>query len=235
MLTSKNCSSWVFSSDARTCPFASSSDSSSAGEENEHGRHSDSTGDEHAGERSGASSSEESTSSTEAPGKDVGATKSAREVEVEHKLAETTDRMLRIAADFDNTRKRWERERQEVRTYAISEFARDLLPVIDAFDNAMNAIEKSDINLETEEGKRVSSIVEGVKLVSKVFLESLRKHGVERIPSKGEAFNPLFHNAVARTVDASLAQETVLDEFAAGYKIADRVLRTAMVRVATPD
>jgi molecular chaperone GrpE len=160
---------------------------------------------------------------------------SARERELQAKLAETTDRMLRIAAEFDNTRKRWEKERQETRAYAITEFARDLLPVIDAFDNAMNAIEQSGATSDTDEGKRMSSIVDGVRMVSKVFLDALRKHGVERIPAKGVAFNPMHHNAVARTVDASLKQETVVDEFAAGYTIADRVLRTAMVRVATPD
>lgn len=159
----------------------------------------------------------------------------AKERELQAKLTETTDRMLRIAAEFDNTRKRWEKERQETRAYAITEFSRDLLPVIDAFDSAMNAIEVSTLSLDTEEGKRMSSITEGVRLVSKVFLDALRKHGVERIPSKGEAFNPMLHNAVARTVDASVKQETVVDEFVAGYKIADRVLRTAMVRVATPD
>ena len=151
------------------------------------------------------------------------------------KLAETQDRMLRIAADFDNSRKRWERERSEVRTYSIQEFARDLLPVIDAFDKAMSAIDQAAINFDTEEGKRVSSIVEGVQLVSKIFQDSLKKHGVERVPAKGEVFNPMYHNAVSKTVDASLTQETVADEFVAGYKIGDRVLRTAMVRVASPD
>ena len=78
----------------------------------------------------------------------------AKERELQAKLMETTDRMMRIAADFDNTRKRWEKERQETRAYAITEFARDLLPVIDAFDNAMNAIEQSAGSFETEEGKR---------------------------------------------------------------------------------
>lgn len=151
------------------------------------------------------------------------------------KLAETQDRLLRMAADFDNTRKRWERERGEVRTYSISEFARDLLPVIDSFDKAMNAIEQAQINFETEDGKRVSSIVEGVQLVSKVFSDALKKHGIERLPGKGEVFNPSYHNAVAKTVDPSLKQDTVVDEFVAGYKIGDRVLRTAMVRVASPD
>lgn len=190
------------------------------------------------GDAAGEASEDASDGATEpgAGGASAGAESlSSKERDLSAKLADTHDRMLRIAAEFDNARKRWEKERGEVRVYAITEFARDLLPVIDAFDNAMNAIEQAGINPETEEGKKMGSIVEGVRLVSKVFTDSLRKHGVERIPAKGSPFNPMHHNAVARTVDASLKQETVVDEFQAGYKIADRVLRTAMVRVATPD
>lgn len=100
------------------------------------------------------------------------------------KLAETHDRMLRIAADFENTRKRMEKEKADTRIYSIQEFAKDLLPVIDAFDKAMSAIEQSQINFETEEGKKVAGIVEGVQLVSKVFQDTVKKHGIERLPGK---------------------------------------------------
>lgn len=151
------------------------------------------------------------------------------------KLSETHDRMLRIAADFENTRKRMEKEKLDTRTYAIQEFAKDLLPVIDAFDKAMSAIEQSQINFETEEGKKVAGIVEGVQLVSKVFQDAVKKHGIERLPGKDSPFNPAYHNAIAKIVDTSFTQETVIDEFMAGYKIGDRILRTAMVRVGSPD
>jgi len=151
------------------------------------------------------------------------------------KLAETHDRMLRIAADFDNTRKRLEKEKFDTRIYAIQEFAKDLLPVIDAFDKAMSAIEQSHINFETEEGKKVAGIVEGVGLVSKIFQDVVKKHGIEKLPGKDSPFNPAFHNAIAKVIDASVTQETVVDEFMAGYKIGERILRTAMVRVASPD
>ena len=151
------------------------------------------------------------------------------------KLAETHDRMLRIAADFENTRKRMEKEKQDSRIYSIQEFAKDLLPVIDAFDKAMSAIEQSQINFETEEGKKVAGIVEGVQLVSKVFQDTVKKHGIERLPGKDAPFNPAFHNAIAKIVDPIYTQETVIDEFMAGYKIGDRILRTAMVRVGSPD
>lgn len=151
------------------------------------------------------------------------------------KLAETHDRMLRIAADFENTRKRMEKEKQDTRLYAIQEFAKDLLPVIDAFDKAMSAIESSQINFETEEGKKVAGIVEGVQLVSKVFQDAVKKHGIEKLPGKNTPFNPAYHNAIAKVVDSTYSQETVIDEFMAGYKIGERILRTAMVRVGAPD
>ncbi|MEN9810501.1 MAG: hypothetical protein RLZZ488_2068 [Pseudomonadota bacterium] len=155
--------------------------------------------------------------------------------EMTNKHAETNDRMYRIAAEFENSRKRWEKEKGDLKSYCISEFARDLLPVIDSFDKAMTAIEQLTVNVDTEEGKQVASIVEGVQLVSKVFADTLKKHGVEKLPGKGEAFNPNFHNAIAKTVDATLQQEMVVDEFVSGYRIGERILRTAMVRVASPD
>ena len=77
--------------------------------------------------------------------------------------------------------------------------------------------------------------MEGVGLVSKIFQDVVKKHGIEKLPGKDSPFNPAFHNAIAKVVDASVTQETVVDEFMAGYKIGERILRTAMVRVASPD
>jgi molecular chaperone GrpE len=151
------------------------------------------------------------------------------------KLAETHDRMLRVAADADNARKRWDKEREELRKYAIADFARELLPVIDAFDKAMALVEITPISSETDEGKALASIIEGVQIASKVFNDSVKKHGIERVPGKGQAFNPEYHNAIARTVDPSVTVDMVLEEFVSGYKIGERVLRTAMVKVATKD
>jgi molecular chaperone GrpE len=151
------------------------------------------------------------------------------------KLAETHDRMLRVAADADNARKRWDKERDELRKYAIADFARELLPVIDAFDKAMALVEIAPISSETDEGKALASIIEGVQIASKVFNDSVKKHGIERLPGKGQAFNPEYHNAIARAVDPSVTVDMVLEEFVSGYKIGERVLRTAMVKVATKD
>lgn len=159
----------------------------------------------------------------------------AQVAEMTSKYTEANDKMYRIAADFENSRKRWEKEKGDLKSYCISEFARDLLPVIDSFDKAMTVIEQLTLNIDTEEGKQVASIVEGVQLVSKVMADTLKKHGVEKLPGKGEPFNPNFHNAIAKTVDAALQQEVVVDEFVSGYRIGERILRTAMVRVASPD
>lgn len=151
------------------------------------------------------------------------------------KASESHDRMLRIAAEFENSRKRWDREREEVRTYCNSEFARDLLPVVDAFEKAMAAIGELTLDTQSEDGKKIGAVIEGIKIVSNTFTDTMKKNGIERVPGKGQPFDPKFHNAVARTVDGAVKQDTVLDEFMPGYKMGDRVLRTAMVRVATPD
>lgn len=180
-------------------------------------------------ERAGAQNANSSTEDEE-----VAALK--KELEAANaKATENYDRLLRTAADFDNTRKRLEREKDDIRKYGHQDFAKDLLPVIDAFDKAMSAIDEANFSFDTEEGKKMAAIVEGIQLVSKSFSEALKKHGVERVPGKGHPFDPMYHNAVARVVDSQVSQETVLDEFVPGYKIGDRVLRTAMVRVATRD
>ena len=204
---------------------ALASDAAQGGDASMSGSGQDSEGTENA-EKSGATIAE--------PVGDA-ATLQAALAEVTQKFNETNDRMYRIAADFENSRKRWEKEKSDLKSYCISEFARDLLPVIDSFDKAMTAIEQLTLNVDTEEGKQVASIVEGVQLVSKVFADTLKKHGVEKLPGRGEAFNPNFHNAIAKTVDTTLQQEMVVDEFLAGYRIGERILRTAMVRVASPD
>lgn len=169
----------------------------------------------------------------------------AREVEIERlqgelqsvqvQAAETHDRMLRLAAEFDNAKKRWDRERQDVRSYAVQEFARDLLPVIDAFEKAIAAASCVSLSEDSEEAQRLKAVCEGVTMVNSTFLDTLGKHGIERLPGKGEPFDPSFHNAIAKEVNPALERDTIIEEFVSGYRICDRVLRTAMVRVGTPD
>ncbi len=147
------------------------------------------------------------------------------------KLADTHDRMLRIAAEAENTRKRLEKEKVNARLYSIQDFALDLLPVIDSFDKALQTIEGT----EEEASSQMTSVVEGVKLVSKIFNDAIQKHGIERVPGKDTPFNPTYHNAIAKETDSKYTSEVVIEEFMTGYKINDRVLRTALVKVGAPD
>ena len=151
------------------------------------------------------------------------------------KYSETYDRMMRIAADADNTRKRVEKEKIDARIYSIQEFAKDLLPVIDAFDKAAIAIDELKINADSEEGKKIIAVFEGVKLVTQTFQTAAKKNGIERLPGKGTPFNPSFHNAISKVTDASYTTDTVVEEFVTGYKIGERILRTALVKVGTHD
>ena len=150
-------------------------------------------------------------------------------------LDDTKDRLLRFGAELENSRKRFEKEKSDIRNYAIQEFSKDLLTVVDSFDKAMQSIEESDFEFKDDDGKKFQAIVDGVKIVSQVFEETFKKHGIEKVPGKGSEFDPMFHNAIAKEVQKDIKKEIVSEEFVPGYKIGERVLRTAMVKVAVPE
>lgn len=150
-------------------------------------------------------------------------------------LDDTKDRLLRFGAELENSRKRFEKEKSDIRNYAIQEFSKDLLTVVDSFDKAMQSIEESDFEFKDDDGKKFQAIVDGVKIVSQVFEETFKKHGIEKVPGKGSEFDPMFHNAIAKEVQKDIKKEIVSEEFVSGYKIGERVLRTAMVKVAVPE
>lgn len=143
----------------------------------------------------------------------------------------TLDRMLRIAAEAENARKRWDREKVEIRTYAIQEFVKDLLSTVDAFERALVLIHENKSKLDAQ----FIPLVEGIEIVSKEIDKALKKNGVERLPGKDSAFNPEYHQAISKVVDPDITQDTVIEEFVPGYKLGDRIIRTAMVKVASPD
>lgn len=150
-------------------------------------------------------------------------------------LDDTKDRLLRFGAELENSRKRFEKEKSDIRNYAIQEFSKDLLTVVDSFDKAMQSIEESDFEFKDDDGKKFQAIVDGVKIVSQVFEETFKNHGIEKVPGKGSEFDPMFHNAIAKEVQKDIKKEIVSEEFVSGYKIGERVLRTAMVKVAVPE
>lgn len=144
-------------------------------------------------------------------------------------VATLNDRILRLAAELENTRKRAEREKSDAGRYAIAAFARDLLSVVDAFDRAIAHApdEKSAATVDS-----LWSILEGVKLSEASMMQVLERHGVRRIFPKGEKFDPNLHQAVAQSPGDAPAGH-VLEVAQPGYVIADRTLRAAMVIVST--
>jgi molecular chaperone GrpE len=137
-------------------------------------------------------------------------------------LADLRDRSVRTMADFENYRKRVARERSEERRYAALELARDILAVVDNLERALSA-----------EGS-AEDLKQGVDLIHRQLDETLRRHGVHRVASVGEPFDPSLHEAVARFEDPELAAPTVSEEMQSGYLLHDRLLRPAMVKVALP-
>ena len=132
------------------------------------------------------------------------------------------EQFLRAVADFDNYRKRIERERRELSEYAANEVLLELLPIIDNFERALQA----PIGPEAEPFKR------GVELIHKQMLDLLRKRGVTMIDALGADFDPNVHQAVIHEPSDEHREGEVMQELQRGYKLGDRLLRPAMVKVA---
>jgi molecular chaperone GrpE len=138
-------------------------------------------------------------------------------------LAATRDQLLRLTADFDNYRKRMLREREEAAQYGPAALARDLLPVLDNLERALDHARQAG----GDEG-----LARGVELVARDLLGVLSKHGISEIQARGAAFDPREHEAVARAPDASVEPGTVIEVFEKGYRLRDRLLRPARVVVS---
>lgn len=139
--------------------------------------------------------------------------------------AELKDRMLRLAAEMENLRKRTEREVREARQYAVSGFARDMLGVADNMRRAIEAVPDS-------EREAASTLLEGVEMTERELLNAFERHGLKRLEPQGEKFDPNIHQAMFEVPDPSVPSGTVVQVVQSGYMIADRVLRPAMVGVS---
>lgn len=135
-------------------------------------------------------------------------------------VAEWRDRYMRTLADFDNYRKRADREKQDFFKYALAGTLRDLLPVLDNFDRALDHAEEGD------------EFHRGVSLIYKQLFDVLKKHGVQVIDEANVRFDPNIHEAVVREENPSVPSHTVVQVLQKGYFLHDRLLRPAMVKVA---
>lgn len=147
---------------------------------------------------------------------------------LEIEIADLKDRYIRLAADMENLRKRTERERADIKKYAVSDFARDILPLSDNFQRAIAAVPSEAV----EQDEILSSLLEGVKMNERELQKVLERHGVTQLDPKGEKFDPNMHQAVQQVDNPALPNNTVCDVYQVGYIIADRVLRPAVVAVA---
>jgi molecular chaperone GrpE len=132
------------------------------------------------------------------------------------------DRLLRTAAEFDNYRKRVERDRREQAEAATASALTELLPIVDDLERALKAPVGGDVD----------SFRKGIELIHQQMVELLRKRGVKSIEAVGAEFDPRYHQAVAHESSPDHRDGEVIEEFARGYMLGDRLLRPAMVKVA---
>jgi len=146
-------------------------------------------------------------------------------------LAEARDAVARRQADFENYRKRTERDRGETHTRIVADVARKLLPVVDNLARALEA-EKS---VETQESKEFRHFLHGVELINRQLNDVLESMGVQPIVAIGEPFDPHIHEAVVTEPSDKYEPDTVSEEIARGYRMGERLLRPSMVKVAARD
>ena len=139
---------------------------------------------------------------------------------IKQELEETTDRLKRIMAEFENFKKRSNKEREALYNSLLADIIASFLPVIDNLEKAVQA--KTE-----DEGYK-----QGIELVLKQFVDVLTKFGVEEIKTVGETFDPEVHEAVSSIQDETKGEKEVVQEFRKGYKIGTKVIRHAMVVVA---
>jgi molecular chaperone GrpE len=130
------------------------------------------------------------------------------------------DRLARAQAEFENARRRAAKEQQEFRDYAAADVIKSLLPVVDSFERALQ------VNADPGDFRS------GVELIYKQLQDVLAKLGVQAIPAKGQPFDPRLHEAIEMVETSDAPDHQVIEELQRGYKLKDRLLRPAMVKVA---
>ncbi|MGC2208730.1 MAG: nucleotide exchange factor GrpE [Candidatus Korobacteraceae bacterium] len=155
------------------------------------------------------------------PSSDIAETKISEVEKLKSENALLLDRVARMQAEFENFRKRSQREQVEFREYAMSDTLKQLLPILDSLDRALKT-----------EGMSVADFHSGIELIDRQFHDVLTRLGVEPIAAQGQPFDPNLHHAIQMVETTEVPDHHVLDELQRGYRLRDRVLRAAMVRVA---
>ena len=141
--------------------------------------------------------------------------------EAQEAMAELNDRIVRLTADFDNFRKRAQREKDEARQFANQGLLEKLLPVLDNFEMALTAVKDAD-----------PSVRDGVQMILDQLLGVLKESGVEPVDAMGQPFDPNLHEALSQEETTEVEEGTVVQQVQRGYKLNDRLVRPARVVVA---
>jgi molecular chaperone GrpE len=155
-----------------------------------------------------------------------------RDAEIERlngEVADTKDRMLRLAAEMENLRKRTEREKAEATLYAATNFARDLLGVADSLSRALAAVPAEERGIIDDVMKK---FLDGIELTERELLSVFQRHNIRKVETIGQKFDPNFHQAMFEVPTAEKPPGTVMQEVQSGYAVGDRCLRPALVGVA---
>ena len=139
---------------------------------------------------------------------------------INKELEETTDRLKRLMAEFENYKKRSSKERELLYNSILADVISAILPAVDNLDKAVNTQTKDE------------QYKQGIELVDKQIKDVLNSFGVQKIESVGKKFDPEIHEAVNHVEDPNLGEQEIKDEFRAGYKIGNKVIRHSMVIVA---
>ena len=148
---------------------------------------------------------------------------------LEAEVAGLKDRLLRTLADMENLRRRGEKDIADARTYAVTNFARDMVNVA---DNLRRAIESVPAEARQAVEGALKSVLDGVELTERDLLNTLERHGIKKLDPAGQKFDPNFHQAMMEIPDPSVPAGTVTQVIQTGFAIGDRVLRPALVGVA---
>ena len=143
------------------------------------------------------------------------------EQKLQKELDEKNEQFLRLCAEYDNFRKRSQKEKQDIYTSSQAEIVKELLPVLDNFDRAAENKECS-----------FDDYKKGIDLIFTQLGETLKKLGIEAYGARGDEFDPNIHNAVMTVEDPELGENQIASVFSKGYKLGDRIIREAVVQVA---
>ncbi len=154
-------------------------------------------------------------------------------ISVEERLANTEaeleackDKVLRLAAELENFKKRMQREKEEHMKYALEAFAKELLPFLDNLERAVEA---------AKESKDIDKLIEGLDLTLSGYFKTLEKFGLKVFAAEGKRFDPNYHEALTTEINDEVEENTVVKELLKGYTLHERVLRPAMVVVSKKD